>query len=358
MERQDFALSILQKQVSDSPQIAPANSERLNAAFIIEPESFDAVFGPEERARIASLAQLVSPDSLLGADGFELVHPDRIDVLFTGWSVPCMTRELLDKMPRLKAIFHAGGSVKSFVSDELWQRDIQVSSAALMNAKPVAEFAFSQIIFCLKHGWQRVFETREDRIFRKTDAHMHGANGARVGLLSLGHTGRKVLDFLKLTDVSVLVYDPFVTDAEARELGVERVGLDELFERSHVISCHTPLLAETSGMLRKEHFERMLPGASFINTARGAVVNEPELVEVFRKRSDLYAVLDVTDPEPPAPNAPILDLPNVIITPHIAGSLSFECRRMGRMMVDDFERFLAAQPLLGQVKAEQLSSLA
>jgi phosphoglycerate dehydrogenase-like enzyme len=89
----------------------------------------------------------------------------------------------------------------------------------------------------------------------------------------------------------------------------------------------------------------MKPGASFINTARGAVVNEADLIAVLREREDLFAVLDVTYPEPPAPDSPLFDLPNVLLTPHIAGSLNNECRRMGRTMVEELGRWLRGEPL-------------
>ena len=95
-------------------------------------------------------------------------------------------------------------------------------------------------------------------------------------------------------------------------------------------------------------------GATFINTARGGLVNEDELAEVLRRRPDLFAVLDVLAHEPPRPTCPLLHLPNVVITPHIAGSLGPECRRLGRMMVDEVERFLAGEPLQGEVRREQM----
>lgn len=116
-----------------------------------------------------------------------------------------------------------------------------------------------------------------------------------------------------------------------------------------MITCHTPWLPETEGLLNGQLFRQMKPGANFINTARGAVVNEPELIEVLRERPDLFAVLDVTWPEPPIAGSPFYSLPNVILTPHVAGTMNDECRRMGRMMVDELERWLAGQPLRHQV---------
>ena len=108
-------------------------------------------------------------------------------------------------------------------------------------------------------------------------------------------------------------------------------------------------------MLRQPHFAAMKPGATFINTARGAVVHEQELINVLKERSDLFAVLDVTDPEPAAPDSPLYTMPNVVITPHIAGSLGHECRRLGRMMIEEFQRYSRGEPLLSEVTSHELA---
>jgi phosphoglycerate dehydrogenase-like enzyme len=102
----------------------------------------------------------------------------------------------------------------------------------------------------------------------------------------------------------------------------------------------------------------MKPGASFINTARAAVIDEAGLVEVFKQRTDLFAVLDVMWPEPPATNHPFFDLPNVIITPHIAGCLSQECRRGGQFVADELNRYLRGEPLRGEITRDRLAFIA
>jgi phosphoglycerate dehydrogenase-like enzyme len=89
----------------------------------------------------------------------------------------------------------------------------------------------------------------------------------------------------------------------------------------------------------------------FLNTARGEVVDESGMIEVLRRRPDLQAVLDVTAPEPPAPDSPLYVLPNVVLTPHIAGSVEAECLRMGQAMVDEFVRYQAGQPLRWEITA-------
>lgn len=102
----------------------------------------------------------------------------------------------------------------------------------------------------------------------------------------------------------------------------------------------------------------MKKNVTLLNTARGAVINEPELIETLRERPDIVAVLDVTHPEPPASNSPLFDLPNIILTPHIAGSQFQECRRMAKYMVDDCKRFLDGKPLHHQITRKQASLMA
>ena len=111
-------------------------------------------------------------------------------------------------------------------------------------------------------------------------------------------------------------------------------------------------------MIVGRHFSSMKRNATFINTARGCIVREAEMVEVLRCRQDLTAVLDVCDPEPCALDSSLLTLPNVVLTPHISGSHGPECQRLGRYMVDEFRRYLAGEPLRWQITRELAKNLA
>jgi len=143
----------------------------------------------------------------------------------------------------------------------------------------------------------------------------------------------------------VLAYDPYVEQATLRSLGTRRASLEEIFSTCQVVSLHVPNLDETAGLITGSLIRSMPEGATLINTARGAVIRESEMVDVLRERQDLTAMLDVTWPEPPPADSPLWDLPNVIITPHIAGSMNAECGRMGEFMLDELRRYLAGEPL-------------
>ena len=179
-----------------------------------------------------------------------------------------------------------------------------------------------------------------------------------IASLGCGNIGAIVADRALGLKMKVIAYDPFVSQETGRELGVEMVSLEEVFRRADVVSLHTPWLESTVGMITGAHFAMMKSGASFINTSRGAVVREEEMIEALKLRPDLFAVIDVTWPEPPAVDSPLFTLRNVFLTQHIAGSMDMECRRMGRYMLDELRHYLAGEPLQYEITRERAALLA
>ena len=326
------------------------------ALFLLHEAHWDDVYGPAERRRLQALCggevRFHSEETLRRRPG-DLAD---VEVIFSGWGMPRCDEAFLAGAPRLKAVFHAAGSVRPFIDDAVWRRGLVVSTANRALAVTVAEFVLAEILLGLKLAWRQAAAMRVTREARRLP--LPGIYGSVVGLVSVGAVARHLLSLLRHFDLRVVGYDPHLGAEAARELGIERVSLEELFEISHVVSLHTPSLPETAGMIRGRHFSRMRPDATFINTARGAVVNEAEMIEVLRRRPDIQALLDVTHPEPPAPDSPLYDLPNVVLTPHIAGALDGECRRLGAMAVDEFERYLQGAPLVGEVREEMLATIA
>lgn len=317
---------------------------RLNGIYVLALDTFEEIYGPKEQRQISELVNLVSlPISrdMLRAD---LSILKDVDVLFSGWGAPVLDRELLAAAPNLKTVFYGAGAIGYMMTDEAWQRGICITTANAANAVPVAEYCLGTIFFSLKQGWRLARETRMNRRFPDQRV-VQGAYGSTVGLVSMGTVGRALRNLLRPFDLHVLAYDPFISDAEAAELNIERVSLDEIFKRADVVSIHTPLLDETRGLVRGSHVASMKKYATLINTSRGPVIRHDEFERVLAQRPDLTAILDVTDPEPPAISSILYDLPNVIVTPHIAGSLGNECRRMGATMVEELRRYVAHQPL-------------
>lgn len=327
------------------------------AVFLLSPEAHELVY-PEPvmarlRPRLDKLQVFCPPESWTK-------QPEALaeaEVIFSGWGAPRMDEAFLRHVPRLRALFYAGGSVRYFLTEAFWARGIRVTTAQAINAVPVAEFTAASLVLGLKRVWHYARLVRETGSFPR-ERPMPGAFGTTVGLVSYGIIARQVRARLRSLEVDVIVYDPYLSEGEAAAEGVRKVSLDELFATAHAVSLHTPHLTETEGMVRGRHFELMRPGGFFLNTARGEVVAEAEMIEVLRRRPDLQAQLDVTFPEPPRPDSPLYQLPNVALTPHLAGSMGKECQRMGLAMAEELARYVAGAPLHYEITAERAAKIA
>ncbi|MFG2497421.1 hydroxyacid dehydrogenase [Streptomyces sp. NPDC048441] len=323
----------------------------------MSPDVAERVFAPDLRERLARsvrLAPVLLTGSLTEADARAVLSD--AEILITGWNCPPVTAEVLAHAPRLRALVHAAGSVKPVVTDALWDRGVVVSSAADANAAPVVAYTLAAITFAAKgalstaaayaEGWPPFTERT-------------GADGRTVGIIGASRIGRGVIASLRASDVGwrVLLTDPYVTGEEAAGLGVELVPLPELCRRSSIVSVHAPQLPETRGMVSEEMLRLMPDGGTLINTARGSLVDTEALArECAAGRLDAF--LDVTDPEPLPAGHPLLVLPNVLVTPHVAGAQGSEVRRLGEFAVGEVERFLAGAPLRGRLLREELLRMA
>ena len=274
-----------------------------------------------------------------------------VEVLFSGWGGPRIDEAFLAAAPRLKVVFYGAGSLQGTATTAAWKAGIRFTSAYAANGQPVAEFTLAAIIFGLKQVWPLAMSIKRTGAYPSRTT-MPGCYGTTVGIISMGVIARYLCRLLDGFDMQRIVYDPFLSPAEAAQLRVRQVSLAELFAQSDVVTLHTPWLPETEKMITREHLAAMKPGSTFINTARGAVVDEADLLAVATARPDIQFFLDVTHPEPPVPGSPLYALPNVILTGHIAGSMDGECRRMGRYMVDELRRWIAGQPLQWEITPE------
>jgi phosphoglycerate dehydrogenase-like enzyme len=282
-----------------------------------------------------------------------------VDVLVTGWGSPALTENLLAGTPSLQAVLHAAGSVKEQVTQAVWDRGVVVSSAAHANALPVAEYTLAVILLANK----AVGEVARE--FRLTRAPIDWARsfpaignvGKRVGIVGASRIGRRVDELLRPFDLEVVVADPYLDEEAARALGVRLVDLDTLVATSDVVSLHAPDLPETRHLVDARRLATMRPGATLVNTARGALVDTAALTEAV-VAGRVRAVLDVTDPEPLPADSPLWDSPHVLLTPHVAGSLGTELTRLGDTVVAEAERLWAGEPLAHAVDPASLGRLA
>lgn len=326
----------------------------LRGLYVMHDDVFDDVYGPAERQAIERYVA-VRPGHI---DGAALLASPQcladIDVLLTSWGCPQLNEELLAHAPRLRAVFYAAGSVQKLVTQAVWERDIAVVSAKHGIAERVAEFATSIIFLSLKHFWRYEHAIRAEGAWVRRWP-VPGTVASTVGLVSLGSVGHLVAERLAGSDLSVVAYDPYAADGLAERANCALVALDQLFEMSDVVSLHAPLLPDTAGMISAQLLASMKEGATLINTSRGGVLDHEALVTVLAERPDLTAVLDVTDPEPPPPGSPLYSLPNVVMTPHIAGNLSRERRALGRGIAREVERFARGETLRWSVRPSSLA---
>lgn len=281
------------------------------------------------------------------------------DICVTSWGCKPLTADILDAAPNLRLIVHAAGSIKPVVTPEVYRRGIPITSGAAVIAKGVAETALGFTLMSLKNIIQLAEVTRNGG-WREPQsiAACREMCDVTVGVVGAGHVGREFLRLLSVfTEIDRLLFDPFITEEGAAALGAQKVELDELMRRSDVVSLHAPSIPATRHMIHAGNLRLMKQHATLINTARGSLINEPELVEVLRE-GRIKACLDVTDPEPPAPDHPLRKLPNVILTPHVAGAVTTGLFRLGRYTLQEVERFVAGLPAEHAVPEDRLEFIA
>ena len=335
-------------------------SSRPSVVLAMSPANLPRLLDDPLRDRLGALAEV---DLDLVLDDFRAPRAATAlrtaEVLFTCWGSPPVDARTLAAAPRLQAIIHAAGSVKSLVTDACWQRGLRVSSAVAANAVPVAEYTVAMIVLAGKRAFQIQAAYRADAS-KRTWADLHPGLGnyrTTVGIVGASHVGRRVLDLMRSYDMEVLLADPTIDAETAAGLGARLVDLDELVRASDVVTIHAPDIPETFHLFDAGRLASMRPGATLINTARGRLVDTQALTSEL-STGRISAVLDVTDPEPLPADSPLFTMPNVVLTPHIAGSLGNEIHRMGALALDELERYARGEQFAFPVLAERLALLA
>jgi phosphoglycerate dehydrogenase-like enzyme len=263
----------------------------------------------------------------------------------------------LDIAPNLKLVAHLGATVKYLIQPEIWQRGVAVTSAVEAVAHPVVEFTMAAIVFAGKQVLQQAQKYRQKSQTGLEPSRIDvGLMNQCIGIIGASRVGLPVIDRLRQLDVEVLVYDPYFSQQHAAALGAEKTTLKDLLCRSDVISLHAPITEDTKSMIDDDALSLIRDGATLINTARGVLIDEPALIKHL-ETGRFSAMLDVTHPEPPAPDSPLYTLPNVLLTPHIAGPIGSERQRMVDAIVSDIERYTYGKPLLGQVDLSAIGRL-
>ncbi|MBO5681790.1 MAG: hydroxyacid dehydrogenase [Lentisphaeria bacterium] len=311
--------------------------KKMKAVFVCaKKETVDYVYSEAQRKQIAEVTDLIP--EIVNAGNFDRVDLKDVEVIFSTWGMMNFTGEQLDRMPNLKAVFYGAGATDYFARP-LLARGIKVISAWKANAIPVAEFVLAQIILSMKNyfsnNWNNKFAGP-------------GCYGETVALIGAGAISSKLQEMLKVLNMNLNVL--VIPSRPERRT----ISLEEAFRTAYVVSNHLPNREDNQKVLTREMFASMRQGATFINTGRGAQVDEAGLIEVLKARPDLTALLDVTFPEPPEAGSELYTLPNVRLTTHIAGSLNDEVHRMADYVIGDYLHFAAGEPLEHEVTEEML----
>ncbi|MDQ1288712.1 MAG: hypothetical protein QG622_2278 [Actinomycetota bacterium] len=321
------------------------------AMVVMDRASFDAHL---DRPRLDRLAGLVALTDPLWTDDLDTA-PARarlaeVELLLTSWGSSPLTRERIDAAPALRAVVHCAGSVRTLVGDHVWDRGIRVTSGANANAVPVAEYTLAAIIFAGKkapflsadprtayRGWSLASNLGDLSNYRRT-----------IGIVGFSRIGRRVLHLLRCLEGTVLVADPYADAAEVEAAGGVLVDLPHLLPRVDVLSLHAPGLPSTRHLIGASELALLPDHATVVNTARGSLVDSDALARECAS-GRLFAILDVTDPEPLPEGSSLRGQPHVMITPHLAGSLGTEIHRLTDRALDEIERWVTGRPLLDEV---------
>jgi len=321
--------------------------DRPRAVFAMDPAHLPALFPADLISRLSALVRI---DPALCVEDFaderHAADLAKAEILITGWGSPPLDADALARMPRLRAVLHSAGTVRHVITEAAWERGLLVTSAAQANAQPVAEFTLAAVVFAAKDVFAIRDRYRTEHVYPTPEQTATAGTYRRtLGVIGASRVGRRVLDLVRPLDLEVAVSDPYLDPEQAAALGARLLELDELLATSDVVSLHAPDLPETRHLIDRRRLGLIRDGGCFINTARGAIVDERALTEELVS-GRISAILDVTESEPLSADSPLYRLPNVFLTPHIAGSIGNERARLGAAVVAEVERYRAgAEPL-------------
>jgi phosphoglycerate dehydrogenase-like enzyme len=329
-------------------------------AILLTPEMRAKLIPPSAEMRLAEVASVRAP-----AEG-ELTPenlPNLVDgavAAITGWGTPSLDETLLAHAKSLKLVAHAAGSIRHLVPfAAIDEGRLQVTHAAIHIGEAVSEFVMAHVLSFLRHPAELAEGMRNNESWFDLRARLLGRllGEQTVGLVGAGYIGRMMMRLFRAFDARVLIHDPYLTEPQAQALGAELCSLEDLLRRSDIVSLHVPSLPETRHMFGAEQLAMLKDGALFINTARGAIVDEQALIAELRK-GRFTAVLDVYEKEPLVDDSPLRKLPNAILAPHAAGHSHETYLRQGTSAVDEVCRMLAGEPYRYEVTKAALVTMA
>ncbi|MGB9758484.1 MAG: hydroxyacid dehydrogenase [Thermoproteota archaeon] len=335
-------------------------SRKVKVLVTIPRELYKLVSRVEDEEKLKSFAEVIFNPYNRNLDEEELSNLI-VDVegCITSWGSPRFTEAVLKNAEKLEIIGHAAGSVKPYVTDEVFKRGIVVVNAASTIAKSVAEFTLAMILNCLRRIPQYVeaMHMKDWDYKNRGDIETFDLRGKVVGIVGFGKVARELVQLLKPFEVNILVYDPFTESEQLTAYNVRKVNLNELLLASDIVTLHAASTPETYHMIGEKELKLMKPSAYIINTA-GPLIDENALVKALKEKWIAGAALDRFDQEPLQKNSPLYELNNVFLTPHIAGPSDERRRMLFGTIVEDFRRFFSGERPINEVHYEKLRFLA
>jgi D-3-phosphoglycerate dehydrogenase len=270
------------------------------------------------------------------------------------------TERVLAALPRLKYIQQCTVGYDRIDVEAATRHGVMVANSPLFCLEEVSDHAVMLIMACARKLSQQLHAERRVGWDRQAAVEQMGPiyrmRGKTVGFVAFGKIARLTAEKLSGFGMRYLAYDPFLKPEQVRQWKVELVSLDELCKQSDFISMHALLNADTRGMFGRAQFGAMKPTSYFVNTSRGATVDEAALIEALREGRIAGAGLDVVEVEPPSPDNPLLDMPNVLWTPHTAGYSVDAMADNSEQTTDEIVRVLNGDPPRALVNADVLAN--
>ena len=316
------------------------------------------VFGEKYYERLRKMGEVKVYDKVDFSDeAYYLEFVKGSTVIVTSWDSPRIDEKILDLCPDLKAVIHAAGSIKPIISDAFIERKIRITNSAVAIGEGVAETALGFAISACK-GFYTLNEDTKNGLWQENiKTKVKDFYDIKVGVISGGAVGRHMVKLLKNFHVDILMYDPVLSAEAIQAIGAEKVSLETLMSECDVVSVHAPSIPATDNMLNASNLCLLQDGAVLINTSRGSVINEQDLIAELEK-GRFFACIDVTQTEPPAKDNKLRALPNVVLTPHIAGTATNGLRRVALHVCEEIERLLGGEKMRTEVNLADLAKMA
>jgi phosphoglycerate dehydrogenase-like enzyme len=277
------------------------------------------------------------------------------------WSWPPPTRESLADATKLRFSGHI--DLRRHSAEAMFERGIEVSVVKRCWSPAVAELALALVLACLRRT-----SNHHDAMWRGRETwlgvrdlptqanHERQLTGRRVGIVGFGAIGRRLAELLAPFKVQLFVHDPFVSPAVLQAADARSVPLLSMMREADIVVIAAAANAGSKYLIGRREITALGKNAVFVNTARAALVDQTALIARLKK-GDLYAALDVFDPEPLPKNSPLRRLPNVYMTPHRAGGVIESVQRAAAMLVDELTAFAAGRPRNHALTPEMVASL-